>query len=172
MLLDGTEGMHSLDNMTIDRLGHVLLQEDPGNNAYLSKLWQYDIASDTLKLLAEHDPARFTVGGASFLTTDEESSGIIDASDILGRGWFLMTVQAHYPNGLELVEGGQLLAMYNPDSDPRTVGAAIPEPATALIILPLAIVLGLRRARDYHEKDENLPIDRTGANRQFRLPRR
>jgi hypothetical protein len=29
----------------------------------------------------------------AFLTQDEESSGIIDAEEILGRGWFLLDVQ-------------------------------------------------------------------------------
>jgi len=155
MLLDGTEGIHSLDNMTIDRRGHVLIQEDPGANAYLSKVWQYDIASDTLKLIAEHDPDRFLVGGSAFLTIDEESSGIIDASDILGSGWFLLDVQAHYANGTELVEGGQLLALYNPDSDGRTVGAAVPEPASLVLLLPVAFCLGLRRRGDYDAGHEN-----------------
>jgi hypothetical protein len=49
-----------------------------------------------------------------FLTQDEESSGIIDASDILGEGWFLLDVQAHYSLAGELVEGGQLLALHYP----------------------------------------------------------
>jgi len=50
-------------------------------------------------------------------TQDEESSGIIDASDILGRGWFLLDVQAHKLSAdPELVEGGQLLALF---VDPR-----------------------------------------------------
>ena len=119
LLLEGSEGGHHMfDNMTIDRRGHILIQEDPGNNAYLARIWQYDIATDTLTAIAQHDPARFVLSGASFLTQDEESSGIIDASSILGDGWFLLDVQAHYPIGGEVVEGGQLLALYNPDSDP------------------------------------------------------
>ena len=54
------------------------------------------IPSDTLELVAEHDPDRFAPGGADFLTNDEESSGVIPAFDILGEGWYLMDVQAHY----------------------------------------------------------------------------
>ncbi|MGA7934700.1 MAG: esterase-like activity of phytase family protein, partial [Kovacikia sp.] len=116
MLLDGTEGQKMFDNLTIDRYGHILLQEDIGNQAQIGKIWQYDIATDTLTPIAQHDPARFTPGAANFLTQDEESSGIIDAQNILGPGWFLMDVQAHYANGTELVEGGQLLALFNPDT--------------------------------------------------------
>jgi len=44
----------------------------------------------------------------------EESSGIIDVSAILGDGWLLFTDQTHTAIGGELVEGGQLLAMYFP----------------------------------------------------------
>jgi hypothetical protein len=37
---------------------------------------------------------------------DEESSGIIAVDDILGEGWYLLDVQAHYnPGDAELVEG-------------------------------------------------------------------
>ena len=55
---------------------------------------------------------------------DEETSGVIDVSSILGAGTYLLVDQAHYsintanPNGFtnpdELVEGGQLLAMRVP----------------------------------------------------------
>jgi hypothetical protein len=49
----------------------------------------------------------------NFLTNDEESSGIVDASHILGDGWYLATVQNHRPSAdPELVEGGQLVGIY------------------------------------------------------------
>lgn len=117
MLLDGTEGPQMMDNMTVDRTGHVLIQEDPGNQQYLARTWSYDIHDDAVTAIAEFDPARFTPGAAGFLTVDEESSGIIDASRILGPGWFLADAQAHYAIGGELVEGGQLFAIYSPASD-------------------------------------------------------
>ncbi len=115
MLLEGTEGQKMMDNITVTRKGQVYIQEDPGNQPHLAKIWRYNIASDTLDLVAQHDPGRFTPGAPNFLTQDEESSGIIDASDVLGRGWFLLDVQAHYNIGdPELVEGGQLLAIHVP----------------------------------------------------------
>ena len=92
------------------------MQEDTGGATHNAKIWQYDIATDTLTMLAQHDPARFGDIGVSAtapFTTDEESSGIIDAQDVLGPGWFLLTVMAHYPASGELVEGGQLLALYD-----------------------------------------------------------
>ncbi len=121
MLLDGTETggtaerFHMLDNLTVNGRGQVVLQEDPGNQPYLARVWLYDIASDTLTQVAEHDPARFLPPTQAPFTQDEESSGVIDASAILGTGWYLLDVQAHYPNpDPELVEGGQLLALHIP----------------------------------------------------------
>jgi hypothetical protein len=73
MLLDGSEGQRMMDNMTIDLLGRIYLQEDPGGQAHLAKIWRYDIASDTMTLVAQHNPVFFDPSSASFLTNDEES---------------------------------------------------------------------------------------------------
>jgi hypothetical protein len=120
MLLDGTEGQQMLDNMTVTNDGKLLLQEDVGNNDHIGKIWEYDPTTDLLTLLAQHDPDRFdpnaAVGGEPFLTRDEESSGIIDVTDILGSAGqhaYLFDVQAHYNIGGELVQGGQLGLMYH-----------------------------------------------------------
>jgi Bacterial protein of unknown function (DUF839) len=121
MMLDGTETggtserFHMLDNLTVNGLGQAILQEDPGNQAYLARVWLYDIASDTLTQIARHDPARFVPPTPPPFNRDEESSGVIDVSSILGTGWYLLDVQAHYETGdTETVEGGQLLAMHVP----------------------------------------------------------
>ncbi len=113
----GSDRVNMLDNVTIDATGRILIQEDTGGAAHNAKIWQYDIATDTLTLIARHDPARFGDIGVSAtapFTTDEESSGIVDAGDVLGPGWFLLTVMAHYPVGGGLVEGGQLRALHDP----------------------------------------------------------
>jgi WD40 repeat protein len=125
LLLDGSEGQKMLDNLTVDNSGHVILQEDVGNNPRLGKVWDYDHAADKLTEIAQHDPARFAAPTAPF-TQDEESSGVIDVSSILGDAdtkAYLLDVQAHYNIGdPELVEGGQLLAMYV--DTPVTIGDA------------------------------------------------
>ncbi|MBK8460100.1 MAG: alkaline phosphatase PhoX [Micropruina sp.] len=113
-VLDGTEGQHMMDNMTISRKGRVLLQEDPGNQDYLAKVYSYDLNTDRLTEVAAHDAARFGAGAPGLLTRDEESSGVIDVSHILGQGRYLLTTQAHYALGGELVEGGQLMSIRIP----------------------------------------------------------
>lgn len=116
-VLDGTEAGNMFDNMTINGRGQVLLQEDVGNQGHLGKIWLYTIATDKLLEIAQHDPKRFGnigVPATAPFTQDEESSGIIDVSSILGEGWYLLDVQAHYLIAGELVEGGQLLALRIP----------------------------------------------------------
>ncbi|MDI9319636.1 MAG: choice-of-anchor D domain-containing protein [Phycisphaerales bacterium] len=115
-VLDGTEGQQMFDNMSIDNWGHSIHQEDVGNNAHLGKIWQYDFAKDSSKIIATHDSTRFLTGGSKFLTQDEEASGVIDMQEILGPGMFLFVDQAHHATTPELVENGQLLALYNPDT--------------------------------------------------------
>lgn len=114
MLLKGDEGHGMLDNVTIDRWDRILMDEDPDNSTRVSKIWLYQIDTGEFIQVAEHNPRFFdpsVPNNPAFITQDEESSGIIDASDILGRGWFLLDVQAHKLSAdPELVEGGQLLA--------------------------------------------------------------
>ena len=115
-VLDGTEGPKMIDNLTIDNAGHILLQEDPGKQSYLAKIWEYNTKTDNITQIAVHDETRFVSGSANYLTEDEESSGIIDVQSILGKGMFLLVDQAHYKNTVEIVEGGQILAMFNPST--------------------------------------------------------
>src|SRR5262249_31940387 len=126
-LLVGTEGGNMFDNITIDTHGRIMLLEDVGNAVHNGKVWMYEIANDRLVQVAMHDPARFGnigVPATAPFNQDEESSGVIDVSSILGPGSYLLDVQAHYPinasnpNGFfnpnELVEGGQLLLLHVP----------------------------------------------------------
>jgi len=144
MLLDGTEPHQMLDNMTITLNGLLLLQEDPGGQDYLSKVWAYELATGDLSEYAVHNPAFFAPGAPGFLTRDEESSGIIDITTIIGadRWTYLADVQAHYGLGGELVEGGQLLVIQ---------GGVVPEAsnwiAGGLIAAASGLVLRRRSQR-------------------------
>lgn len=136
ILLDGSEGVspegvhRMFDNITFDkRTGHVILQEDPGNQARVAQVWDYDPVTDKLVSIAQHDPARFKAPFTTPFTQDEESSGVVDVTSIFGNGHnsaFILDVQAHYNaatdpylNGTTtgvnvaptVVEGGQLLLL-------------------------------------------------------------
>jgi hypothetical protein len=92
----------------------VLALEDVGNQTHVGKVWLYDAVTAALTQIAQHHPDRFLAGGSTFLTQDEESSGVIPAP-FLGEGGYLLDVQAHYANPHpELVEGGQLLLLQVP----------------------------------------------------------
>jgi hypothetical protein len=110
-------GPKMMDNLTVTD-GQVLIQEDPGNTAYLAGVFQYDLATGALRRIARHDADRFAPGGADFQTRDEESSGIIPAP-FLGAGKYLLDVQEHLAvSDPELVEKGQLLVLHVPPGQP------------------------------------------------------
>jgi hypothetical protein len=118
MLLDGTEGQKMFDNISVSEDGKITLLEDVGNNAAVGKVWQYDPSTDQLFQIAQHDPARFDpnlngpgIPGPNFITQDEEASGVIDISSILGNAGehvYLLDTQAHNTIPGEVAEGGQL----------------------------------------------------------------
>jgi hypothetical protein len=111
-------GPRMLDNLTVNERGQVIALEDVGDNAYLGGVYQYDPTTGGLVRIAEHDPARFGVGGSAFITQDEESSGVIPAP-FLGSGKYLIDVQSHKEStDPELVEGGQLLVLQVPSGKP------------------------------------------------------
>ncbi len=132
----------AMDNMTVvngkDGKTRVLIQEDPGGSARLARIWQYTVETGDLLEVATHDSSRFITGAANFITLDEESSGIIPAWDLLGDGWYLLSDQIHAGLGGELVEQGQLSAIYIPQS--------VPEP-TALALIGGGAAAALRRRR-------------------------
>jgi hypothetical protein len=113
IILTGSEGQRTMDNLCIDPLGRILLQEDPGGASRLAKVWMYDLVNGRFTEVAAHDPYFFMTGAPGFETTNEEASGVIPVFDALGAGWYLMSVQNHKSSAdVELVEGGQLVAMY------------------------------------------------------------
>src|SRR4028119_2294873 len=89
MLLDGTEPQQMMDNLDVDDFGRTLIQEDPGNQPYLARIWEYDIKKDVMTEVGVHDPNRCAPGAPNQLTQDEESSGIIDVSEIFGPGYYI-----------------------------------------------------------------------------------
>jgi hypothetical protein len=132
LLIDGRtvdgQKVNMFDNITVNHeTGQLVIVEDVGNAAHNGKVWRYNPFTDHLVQIAHHDRARFgdvTAPATPPFNQDEETSGVIDVSSILGPGSYLLVDQAHYainattPNGFtnpnELVEGGQLLLMHVP----------------------------------------------------------
>jgi hypothetical protein len=129
MLLDGTSAKgdyQMFDNMTVNADGSLILQEDPGNNAHNAKLWKFNPATGEMIKLAGFDVALFgdidPVTGAvttGSITKDEETSGVIDVTELLDREddktYNLFVVQNHkISNDPVTVEGGQMLLMSQP----------------------------------------------------------
>jgi hypothetical protein len=121
LLVDGGDA-RMLDNLAVERKGRFAITvEDPGGNDHLAKVWRYDLRanpqSPTFQMIGQFDPNRFAPGAPSFLTNDEESSGVIDVGKILGNGYYLIDAQIHKANpDPELVEEGQLLLMRLPNN--------------------------------------------------------
>jgi Bacterial protein of unknown function (DUF839) len=92
VLLDGTGPQQMLDNMTVDGDGNLILQEDPGNQAHLARIWKFYPRSGELVEIAKHDPARFggrngaiEIPATPPFNSDEESSGIIEITRLLRK---------------------------------------------------------------------------------------
>ena len=106
------------DNMCVTPDGLVFLQEDPGNTAHNAKVWLYNPATTSLTKVLKHDENRFgdnTRPATAPFNVDEESSGMIDVTDMLGGNiatgdrMFIIADQAHYTLANPLVQGGQLV---------------------------------------------------------------
>ena len=102
MLLDGTEApyLSKPDNLTLDTNGNILIQEDPGANDHVARLVAYRIADGKIGIVAKFKDAYFKPGGAQFITNDEESSGVIDATKALAKdgdkkSYFFLDAQVH-----------------------------------------------------------------------------
>lgn len=114
-LLQGTEGQHVLSHLMLDGRGHIYLGEEPQDDSALCQLWRYDIESRTLTAIAKAS-ARFDPDSKDFITSNENITGIVDASAVLGPGWLFVSFQANSPApgfDTELVAGGQLLAVHD-----------------------------------------------------------
>jgi len=108
------------DNIAVNGRGEVIVQEDPGGTPYIAKTWLVNPQLRTAVQVLESDRDRFA--GAAPLTADEESSGVIEVTNLVthawwyeaGRRYYLADMQAHYAITGELVEGGQFYLVAGP----------------------------------------------------------
>lgn len=110
------------DNITVDGDGAILVQEDPGNTPYIAKTWKVNPVTKTATAILQSDPERFGTPPRAPFNVDEESSGIIEVTNLVRSAWwfdkdrryYLADLQAHYLIPGELVEGGQLYLVASP----------------------------------------------------------
>jgi secreted PhoX family phosphatase len=129
VLLDGDAGddMVNPDNLDVSQRGVMVIQEDrnaehrgPEVAGGYGRVLVYDLASGALRPVARVNTP------ASLLPGTWESSGVIDASRLLGEDWWLLDVQAHDQTAPQpgpdlevnssVGEDGQLLAIRIPHS--------------------------------------------------------
>jgi hypothetical protein len=124
------------DNISVNEDGTITLQEDIGNAEHNAKVWQFNPKTNSLKVLTKSDPALFgdidPISGlftAGTHTKDEETSGVLDVTKLLGRydgkQYSLLVVQDHASaaslqaigamdpsaNPTEIYQGGQILLL-------------------------------------------------------------
>jgi len=102
MLLDGTEApyLSKPDNLAVTSDGVILIQEDPGNNAQVARIVAFRVKDSKLATVAQFNSDYFAAGASKFMTTDEESSGIIDVTSMLAKPgdtkkYFYFNAQVH-----------------------------------------------------------------------------
>jgi hypothetical protein len=123
--LTGKDGQtaRSFDNMTVNSVGQVLTQEDPGSSPYLAKTWKIK-PSDPLAAVQvlSSDAALFAQNSTTHSQT-EEHSGIIEVTSLLrnaswfttGRRYYLTNMMDHKSStDPEITQGGQLNLVSGP----------------------------------------------------------
>jgi hypothetical protein len=124
VILDAADGdaIFSPDNLGISDLALVIQEDRNWKQADYNQVLVYDLATQTLTSVARTDPSQKIIdekGPGAW-----ESSGVVSVADVLGPGWWLLNVQAHYTNmdvpdqSLEpdsaKGEGGQLTLIFIP----------------------------------------------------------
>lgn len=138
ILLDGSEGFVSPDNIDVNRHGEIVFLEDPNYNLatdlHLTRdtsAWLYDTKTRKLTRIFEmdRDAARAHALAADPLNTSAASSdtpggwefsGVIDAERFLGRGAWIIDAQAHSLRinpTTATVEGGQIFYVKTTSKD-------------------------------------------------------
>ena len=109
MLLDGSEVpyLSKPDNLAIDESGYLLMQEDPGGNDHVARVIAYRMSDGAIKEVAAFDPKYFSKTGSALITTDEETSGIINMNSLLrpkgdSNSYYFFNAQVHTFGGAAL----------------------------------------------------------------------
>ena len=88
-LTPSTPTFAQFDNITVTGDGLVMVQEDPGNTPYIAQTWVVNPVTRTATAVLQSDPVRFGAPPLPPYNVDEESSGIIEVTDIVRTAsWF------------------------------------------------------------------------------------
>jgi hypothetical protein len=122
---DATDDLFNPDNLGISAKALVIQEDRNYAHSGYNRVLVYRFADQTLEAVARTDPRPIAIkraGGPGAW----ESSGVIDASELFGEGWWLLDVQAGdvrvsvpgpslEPDSAE-GEGGQLLKVFLPNT--------------------------------------------------------
>jgi hypothetical protein len=143
MLLDGSEApyMNKPDNIEVDGFGNILIEEDPGDNPQLERMFAYRIKDGKVAVLTQFKASMFSkaAASASYITEDEEQSGVLNVTSLLRTGksdknsYYVLNAQVHARDAAlfaarpdlasdadkaqlaKAIEGGQLYLMTVPN---------------------------------------------------------
>jgi hypothetical protein len=105
MLLDGSEApyLNKPDNIEVDGFGNILIQEDPGNNPQIERMFAYRISDGKIAVVSQFNDKMFSKAAddASFITEDEEQSGVVNVTSLLRtsktdkNSYYVLNAQVH-----------------------------------------------------------------------------
>jgi hypothetical protein len=122
---DASDDLFNPDNLALSAKALVIQEDRNYAHSGYNRVLAYRFADETLEAVARTDPRPIAIeraGGPGAW----ESSGVIDASELFGEGWWLLDVQAgdvsvsvpgpSLEPGSAEGEGGQLLKVFIPDT--------------------------------------------------------
>jgi hypothetical protein len=95
--------MNKPDNIEVDGFGNILIQEDPGNNPQIERMFAYRIADGKIAVVSQFNDKMFSkaAADASFITEDEEQSGVVNVTSLLRtsksdkNSYYVLNAQVH-----------------------------------------------------------------------------
>jgi hypothetical protein len=124
VLLDGDHGadMFNPDNLAVSNRALVIQEDRNYKHSGYDRVLVYDLNDGSLRTVARTDPTEGVIRREGI--GDWESSGVINASALFGKSWWLLDVEAHHTNDAQpgpsvrpntgIGEGGQLLKVFIP----------------------------------------------------------